>query len=301
MNAGQPVEREPKTMITMQRIEKTCRNRLRMVTLLVYGALALTGCSEDSTAQGPDGQIGIRDSAPVGKDFSILDAAMTADVAAEGPLSGDGIQKPDGMKSIDGPKKSDGMKSIDGPKKSDSGPKSEIPNDFGFIMRVPQAHTLQCKEPLGGYTNHDWSDTDWICTFVHGTISGYIYIQDTPTSCKYTGLGFSPTFTTGTAVINVGGKITPLTSAVYDWGGGHHNDYLTFLYSQKSYKYYHSSFGPGMRKCQPMDCMQVYQPSGTLITDGCTSARTLPVVCLAVEKGKTYGATSFKDTFKKCQ
>jgi hypothetical protein len=169
-------------------------------------------------------------------------------------------------------------------------------------MRTPQAkRTIECPNPPGQPVKSEFPDADWICTFVEGSVSGHLYVQSTPTSCASTGMFGAPVYTTGVAEIAVGGKRTALTGAQYDYGGGHHNDSLEFGYNGKYYKYYHSSFGFGWRQCQPMDCMIVYQSKGgATITDGCTSARTLPIVCLEVEQGKSYGVNDFKDTFQKC-
>lgn len=236
------------------------RDRLRC-SLVLCSVLALTGCGSDSTS--PDG--GKRDSAP-----------------------GDTRTSGEGMVAADG------------------SAKSEIQNDFGFIMRIPQTRTIHCP-PLGPPPDASTTqpvqqlDVDWICTFAEGEVSGHIYVQNTPTGCVGSGMSNNPTFTAGTAVISVGGAVVPLTEAQYEWGGNHHNDSLSFGYGGKYYRYFHSSLGYGGRSCQNMDCIKVYQSkTGTIVTDGCTASRTLPIVCLGVEQGKTYGEKDFTDTFKKC-
>ena len=129
-------------------------------------------------------------------------------------------------------------------------------------------------------------------------MDGYFYIQSSPKSCTEI-MSAMPNFTTDKAELYLNGKINAISSSNYDWGGNHHNDALTFSYNGKVYKYYHSSFGFGWRSCQDMDCLQVYESDGTtLIEDGCTSSRALPVVCRQANADGTFD--SFTDTFEKC-
>ena len=64
-----------------------------------------------------------------------------------------------------------------------------------------------------------------------------------------------------------------------------------------SYRYYHSSFGFGWRRCQPMDCVQELRSDG-VVDDGCTPARTRPIVCVEIAEDGTEPA--LLDTFEKC-
>ena len=139
--------------------------------------------------------------------------------------------------------------------------------------------------------------TDWLCTFAHGGQSGYLYMQGSPKDCTCT-MGCTPTFATQ-AWLSIDGKVTEVTPASYDWGGNHNNDSLEFAFGGKAFKAYHSSFGFGWRKCQPMDCLQVEDKiAGTVSEDGCTKARTLPIACVPIEKDGTHAALT--DTFKPC-
>ena len=159
--------------------------------------------------------------------------------------------------------------------------------EFGFTYRVPPTADSSC----GGET------TDWLCTFHEAGASGYVYVQSTSTgTCSY---GVYPTFKTDLAQISVGGRTSSLTNVQYDWGGNHHNDSLQFDYQGKTYKYYHSSFGYGFRDCQPMDCINVYPiGSTTLETEGCSSKRPLPEVCVPIKADKTHDP--LVDHFQKC-
>jgi hypothetical protein len=108
-----------------------------------------------------------------------------------------------------------------------------------------------------------------------------------------------PTFKIDAAQISVGGQVSSLANAKYDWGGNHHNDALQFDYQGKTYKYYHSSFGFGWRRCQPMDCINIYPVgSTTLETEGCSSKRTLPEVCVPIKADKAHDP--LVDHFQKC-
>ncbi len=183
---------------------------------------------------------------------------------------------------------------------ADMGP--PIENAFGFTMRIPQEHSVPCESEFPYIPDElVQKDMDWICTFVHGVQQGYVYIQSTVVDCE-TMMSATGVFEVQGAYFSSQGVVTPLQNAGYNWGGNHHNDWLFFDHDGKSYRYYHSSFGFGWRTCQTMDCLQVYPLGGTTPTeDGCTSDRTLPVVCLEVEAGKSYTEADFVDNFAKCK
>jgi hypothetical protein len=169
--------------------------------------------------------------------------------------------------------------------------------EFGFELRVPQTHTLTCTGPdfPSGF-DMDIPDKDWLCTFEDGTVQGYIYVRATPASLSQY---CAPIMNTVLAQISIGGQVSTLSSARYDWGGNHNNDSIAFDYGGQHYRYYHSSIGFGYRACQAMDCMQTYQGDGvTLVEDGCTMQRTQPVVCVAIGADGT--APALVDTFSPC-
>ncbi len=103
------------------------------------------------------------------------------------------------------------------------------------------------------------------------------------------------------AQVSMDGVVTSLANSQYDYGGNHHNDSVSFDSDGHTYKYSHSSLGFGGRRCQAMDCMIVYAAgsSTTVETDGCTPARTLPEVCVAIKADRTHAAL-LPDPFKKC-
>jgi hypothetical protein len=138
---------------------------------------------------------------------------------------------------------------------------------------------------------------DWLCTFHQGDRVGYVYVQSTPIAitCLISGFG---TYETRLAQISIDGVLSSLAEAQYDWGGGHNNDSLSFNYGEKTYKYYHSSFGFGFRRCYPMDCLSVYTPGTTTPDAGGCAPRTLPEVCVQIKPGKVHDP--LVDKFVKC-
>ena len=157
--------------------------------------------------------------------------------------------------------------------------------EFGFTYRSPSAMNM-----------------DWLCTF-HGATkdkNGHVYVQLVQTGTKSVGIATVPVYGAELAQLSLDGTVAALANAQYDWGGGHHNDTLSFDYQGQTYTYNHSSFGFGFRSCQPMDCLSVYAPGATTPgADGCTSARTLPEVCVLIKAGGTHDP--LVDRFMKCQ
>jgi hypothetical protein len=165
-----------------------------------------------------------------------------------------------------------------------------------FTIRVPQEHTLTC-EGWGGTEEMDVMDTDHVCTFEWQGTSAEIYVQATPVGCNTQGFPY-PVFEVQGAFMKKDGVVTTLSGTTYDFGGNHNNDALKLLTLGKKFKYFHSSFGWGFRKCQPMDCLQVFEPGGALVEDGCTMERTLPVVCVKVGEDGT--VPPLVDAFEPC-
>jgi hypothetical protein len=165
--------------------------------------------------------------------------------------------------------------------------------EFGFSYREPQSHQFSCPNK----PEIDVPDMDWLCTFHHDDQLKHVYVQSTATgvTCLLAAFGV---YESKVAQISIDGVVSPLADAKYDWGGGHNNDSLTFSYAGKTYKYYHSSFGFGFRKCQPMDCLSTYAPGATTPEiDGC-APRTVPEVCVQIKPGKIH--EPLVDKFAKC-
>ena len=154
--------------------------------------------------------------------------------------------------------------------------------DYGFTYRAPGEDQL-----------------DWLCTLkAHGPAS-YVYVRLTQTGMANMGLATVPLYTADLAQISIEGAVSDVANPEYDYGGGHHNDSLSFDHDGKTYRYYHSSFGFGFRKCQPMDCVDVHALGASEPeTEGCAPARALPEVCVAIDAQG--GHPPLTDGFQKC-
>ncbi len=170
--------------------------------------------------------------------------------------------------------------------------------EFGFQFRKPGSHSILCDSYPPGYPEDPqvFTDVDWLCTFDYDGTQGHVYIQATPVSCKFV-MSAEPSFSMGTAQISIAGSPVDVSNALYSWGGNHHNDTLSFEHDGYRFVYDHSSFGWGWRKCQPMDCLRVYQGQ-QLIENGCTVDRTLPVVCEQIRSDCSH--ESLEDDFEPC-
>jgi hypothetical protein len=165
----------------------------------------------------------------------------------------------------------------------DPGSGGSTGTEFGFTFRAPGEKNL-----------------DWLCTFHDGSESGYVYVRLLETGKQSAGIATVPVYAVQLAQISIDGNVSNLEGVKYEYGGGHHNDALAFDYAGKSQRYYHSSFGVGFRKCQNMDCRDVYGlGTTTLDTQGCGTDRKLPEVCVSFEPDGTHPALT--DKFMKCQ
>ena len=143
------------------------------------------------------------------------------------------------------------------------------------------------------------TDADFICAFSYKGATGHVYVQNTATGCEGGGMSNLGTFTSPGSWMSLASGVAAMSGGSYDWGGNHHNDSLEFDYQGKHFRMYHSSFGYGWRKCQPMDCIQVTAGvGGDIVEDGCTKDRTLPIWCSQVELNGSYAPPV--DAFKKC-
>lgn len=170
---------------------------------------------------------------------------------------------------------------------------------LGFTLRSPEERTVTCSGGDPSVTEPALlMDEDFVCTFVHGAVDGHVYVQATPTDCQQL-MGAVPTSFEATGWLSIDGVTTPLEGLLYDHGGNHLNNTIEFVLEGSHYRFAHSSIGFGGRSCQPMDCLQVYRADGTtLVEDGCTVDRTLPVVCAAVESAGVLPL--LEDTFAPC-
>ncbi|MFO0745979.1 MAG: hypothetical protein U1F43_09930 [Myxococcota bacterium] len=167
-------------------------------------------------------------------------------------------------------------------------------DDLGFEIRVPQLRTVPSVDFGGTPGTVQMSDVDHVCKLVVDGFDGYVYVRGNPVSCPAFG---GCDYDVSGAWVKVGTDLSPLAGVDYDFGGNHHNDWLVIPNGTRSLKLYHSSFGFGFRSCQPPDCAQIYD-GATLVTDGCTKDRTLPVICVRIEDDGT--EPPLEDTFAKC-
>lgn len=247
---------------------------MRSTPLLL--TVILVACGGSAERDGGVGDGGAADAGRTDRGFA-EDGAMTTD---SGTVS-DGGTRADGGAS-------DGGASVDG------GAPSPV---LGFTIRRPQLRTVPCDGMFCGPSGtSDATDKDFVCTLDHGNYRGkYLYVQGRPTRFGgFNGLQY----TVDGAFLSDGTTATP-ADAIYDFGGNHANDNITLTLPAVVYRYSHSSYGFGFRKCQPMDCLQVYAPgAATPSEDGCTHDRTLPVICVEVLEDGT--VPELVDHFMRC-
>ena len=242
--------------------------RFSLGLMFVGCAFALAGCSSNGnpsgagdTPAGGSGAVGGRSGASAGGET----------VAG----AGDGNHGPGGKGNAGtamGGTGAGGGQDPGGEGGSNTGGGGGDPDEFGFTYRVPGDKNL-----------------DWLCTFNDGAGSGHVYVRLLQTGMSSAGLAMVPVYSTELAQISIDGQVSELSGATYDYGGGHHNDALSFDHSGKSHRYYHSSFGFGFRSCQNMDCRNVHALGTTMIeTEGCASDRALPELCVSFETDGTH-------------
>jgi hypothetical protein len=283
----------------LERISTTCS--IATLTLALLGA----GCSDEGGASDDPSPSGGRSSSG---------GSSAGGRSSSGGESGTGGSGEGGAKNMGGSKSSGGTAgnggSTNGGKggarptggggndagesgSDNGGAGGSNSGDYGFSYRKPGSQEFSCRDmPV------EVPDADWLCTFHIEDRVAYVYAQATAirVNCVLSPFG---TYEVELAQISIDGVVSPLANAKYDWGGGHHNDSLSFDYEGKTYKYYHSSIGFGFRSCQPMDCLNVYARGATTPeTEGCSKARALPEVCVPIEPGGTHDPLI--DTFQRC-
>jgi hypothetical protein len=170
-----------------------------------------------------------------------------------------------------------------------------------FSIRVPGSHSIPCPNPVDPGAPpepRELDDTDHVCRLQAGAVDREIYVQATPTGCEGF-MGGHPVFDGGvTAYVKGPGGIES-ADARYDWGGNHHNDWITIAVEGDYYTIYHSSLGWGGRACAPPDCVlscrdgAICEPYGdTVREDGCareagSGPPPVPVVCVQVNADGT--------------
>lgn len=166
---------------------------------------------------------------------------------------------------------------------------------FGFELRAPIAHRIPCSGPGCPAPTVEAEEIDYVCDLRYGALSHYVYVQARPVSFVVF-MGYN--YEVDGAWISDGTTATPIT-AVYNFGGNHHNETITADVPGYQVRYDHSSYGFGFRQCQPMDCLVVYEAGpGAELENGCTRDRTVPTICKPVRADGTL--EPFVDTFMRC-
>jgi len=168
---------------------------------------------------------------------------------------------------------------------------------YGFTFRLPQMHDVPYTPAIGmPEETMPMPDYDLLCTFRYGESAGYLYSQGTPGSCE--GM-HGCIYATEGVWVSFDGVAQKVEDAEYDFGGNHNNDFVKVMIEGKWFKYFHSTFGFGYRKCQPCDCLQVLDVEGETVTeDGCTTDRALPIECVEIPMDGTL--PDFPNTFSAC-
>lgn len=255
---------------------RQARSTPQIFVTLVVALAALQACSDDDTRP---------DAGPA------RDAAARADAGPEDAAAEDGNTTTDASATDAGAADASA---------TDAG---GTVDERGFTIRVPQVRQVPCESRAGGCAAAivPARDADMVCTLVDGARNQFLYAQiHVDRIDGVTSFFPQPVYVTDGVWISDGTRvISSGHSATYDYGGGHHNDSLTVDLGDVVYKYYHSSFGFGFRRCQEMDCLQSFAPgAATPTVDGCTRERTRPIVCVPVTDTGT--VPPLRDTFMRC-
>lgn len=170
---------------------------------------------------------------------------------------------------------------------------------FKDTIAPPEDFTIDCPPSEEGFPDmpYEGPDKNFLCTIDYEDMHGFVYSHSRPIDCEVF-WGPMPVYETTIELI-VDGSPVEIVEPFYDHGGNHQNDALQFELDGRMYKIYHSSFGFGFRACQAMDCLQVFHSDGvTLVTDGCTKDRELPVVCKPIPEDGS--CPDLVDEFKPC-
>jgi hypothetical protein len=157
-----------------------------------------------------------------------------------------------------------------------------------FEIRKPSERTLTCQTTQKEY------DVDYYCDCENDSLHATLYVQSRPESC---GPMSAINYVVEKAWIKTSGGIEVLEEVLYNGGGNHHNDRLTFLWNKHYVSFYHSSTGFGWRVCTTPDCMQICKDAEcrTILYDGCArtacaSRPSLKVRCVQVNTDGTVPA-----------
>jgi hypothetical protein len=254
---------------------------LPLVLVLLVSTVACSSSADRPNERGDGGGgTGIGGAAGSNAEGGSSAGKPSSGAAGEGPRGGSESQGGGGSSSEGGG--SSAGKGAGGGSGGNDAPDEPGTEELGFTIRKPGPKNL-----------------DWLCTFNGASPAGHVYARLRQTGTKQAGIAEVPVYEVERAQLSLEGEVSELANAEYDYGGGHHNDSLSFDYDGKTHRYYHSSFGFGFRACQLMDCRNVYElGSTTLEEEGCASSRSLPEVCVTIEEDGTHAP--LEDKFMKC-
>ena len=232
----------------------------------------LAGCEDDT---GPD-------------DAAVMDGGSDAgaDAGTDGGIDADVVDAG-----------SDGGESC-GDAAFDAYAPDPVVDEHDCPLRTPRTRLpIACEE--GFLATAD--EIDHVCTL---TLDGHdllVYVQADPTGV-IAAARFAPLYEDVRAwVYDNATGMTTMVEGAYDYGYGHHNDFIDVHIDGQHYRYNHSSFGHGFRACAPPDCVQKLDAGGTVVDDGCQQTvemwRTHPEVCVALTEPVV---PSLMDTFERC-
>ena len=245
------------------------------MAVAVGAVLALAACGSSDDGAGDPGTDVIGDG--IGEAVAELPTKFPTELPVELPEALDTAELPD-VQPVEAVEPGPEIEETTDPGAEEGTMEEVVPvkQDYDFEVRIPPEDTVKCSAgPSGSWSG---AEPDQVCLFDGGAVQGYLYLQVTVTDCKVL-MGPVPTATASAVWIDVGGTVTQATDVVYEWGGNHHNDSLTFTFNGTHYRYYHWSIGWGGRACRGMDCSQVRAADGTVTDDGCTKTHTRALDC----------------------
>lgn len=227
---------------------------------LALGALFVVACGDDDTRPPADTHVDA-DAADTLADTTEDTTDTAADILEDSADTADSLADTDAADAAD----------------------ADVPTDVdehGFQIRVPQIRTVPTEDFEGHIRAVDQRDIDHVCRLGRDGVETFLYVRAEPVRCR--DFGGCEYDVTGAFTTTASARNAPLTGVGYDYGGNHHNDFITLPSSEGTLKIYHSSFGFGWRACHPPDCVQVLDGDNTVIDDGCTTERTRPAPCVLI-------------------
>lgn len=179
--------------------------------------------------------------------------------------------------------------------KPDTSVDAGFTHKYGFTIRMPRQYMVPCVGECADDDTRMAEEADFLCTLTWNGRHEYVYVAANPTQYR-DWMGYTYEIA---GAWHSDGTTSHRVDGVYYWGGNHHNDTLTVTVDGYQFRYNHSSFGWGYRRCQAPDCLQVYHTAdGGEVQNGCLVDRALPEICVQVQLDG--GIPELVDTFHWC-